>query len=36
LLDSAKTGQSGDGRVIVQSIEQFIKIKTGERDKQAL
>ena len=36
LLESARTGQSGDGRVIVQSVDQFIKIKTGERDKQAL
>ena len=35
-LESARTGQSGDGRVIVQNVEQFIKIKTGERDKQAL
>jgi nitrogen regulatory protein P-II 1 len=35
-LDSARTGQSGDGRVIVQNVEQFIKIKTGERDKNAM
>ncbi|HLN39492.1 MAG TPA: P-II family nitrogen regulator [Xanthobacteraceae bacterium] len=33
---AAKTGQIGDGKVFVTSIEQAIRIRTGETDADAL
>jgi len=33
---AAKTGQIGDGKIFVQSIEQALRIRTGERDTDAL
>jgi nitrogen regulatory protein P-II 2 len=33
---AAKTGQIGDGKIFVQSIEQAMRIRTGERDTDAL
>jgi nitrogen regulatory protein P-II 2 len=32
----AKTGQIGDGKIFVVSIEQTIRIRTGETDEDAL
>jgi nitrogen regulatory protein P-II 2 len=32
----AKTGQIGDGKIFVTSIEQTIRIRTGETDENAL
>jgi nitrogen regulatory protein P-II 2 len=32
----AKTGQIGDGKIFVVSIEQTIRIRTGETDEEAL
>lgn len=32
----AKTGQIGDGKIFVSSIEQSIRIRTGETDENAL
>ena len=32
----AKTGQIGDGKIFVTSIEQSIRIRTGETDENAL
>jgi nitrogen regulatory protein PII len=32
IVQSAKTGEIGDGRVFVQSVEQTYRIRTGERD----
>jgi nitrogen regulatory protein P-II 2 len=32
----AKTGQIGDGKIFVSSIEQTIRIRTGETDENAL
>ncbi len=32
----AKTGQIGDGKIFVSSIEQAVRIRTGETDKDAL
>jgi nitrogen regulatory protein PII len=32
IVRSAKTGEIGDGRVFVQSVEQTYRIRTGERD----
>ena len=33
---SAKTGQIGDGKIFVLSIEQAVRIRTGETDTDAL
>ena len=33
---SAKTGQIGDGKIFVLSIEQAVRIRTGETDADAL
>ena len=36
ISDAAKTGQIGDGKIFVSSIEQAVRIRTGERDQDAL
>jgi nitrogen regulatory protein P-II 1 len=36
ILKSAYTGESGDGRIFVSSIEQSIRIRTGERGSESL
>ena len=36
IMGGARTGQSGDGKIYVQSLEEFIKIRTGEIGKAAL
>jgi nitrogen regulatory protein P-II 1 len=36
ILSSARTGEVGDGKIFVQSLEQVIRIRTGERDNAAL
>jgi nitrogen regulatory protein P-II 1 len=33
---AARTGQIGDGKVFVQSVETAVRIRTGERDESAL
>jgi nitrogen regulatory protein P-II 1 len=33
---SAKTGKIGDGKIFIASIEETIRIRTGERGKEAL
>ena len=33
---AAKTGQIGDGKIFVQPIDQALRIRTGERDTDAL
>ncbi len=33
---SAKTGRIGDGKVFVLSVEEAVRIRTGERDEEAL
>jgi nitrogen regulatory protein P-II 2 len=33
---AAKTGQIGDGKIFVSPIEQAVRIRTGERDNDAL
>ena len=32
IVESAKTGEIGDGRVFVLPVEQTYRIRTGERD----
>lgn len=36
ILTSARTGQVGDGKIFVQPLEAVIRIRTGERDTEAL
>ena len=33
---AAKTGQIGDGKIFVSSIERALRIRTGEQDEEAL
>jgi nitrogen regulatory protein P-II 2 len=33
---AAKTGQIGDGKIFVYTIDQAVRIRTGERDSVAL
>jgi nitrogen regulatory protein P-II 2 len=34
--NAAKTGQIGDGKIFVTTIEQAVRIRTGETDTDAL
>ena len=36
IATAAKTGQSGDGKIFVTSIEHAVRIRTGETDGEAL
>jgi nitrogen regulatory protein P-II 2 len=36
ILESARTGQSGDGKVYVHALDQLYRIRTGEKGKDAL
>jgi nitrogen regulatory protein P-II 2 len=36
IVASAKTGQIGDGKIFVTTIEQAVRIRTGETDTEAL
>ena len=36
ILSSARTGEVGDGKIFIQSIERVIRIRTGEVDNAAL
>lgn len=36
IRSSAHTGQPGDGKIFVSPIDQVVKIRTGERDNEAL
>jgi nitrogen regulatory protein P-II 1 len=36
IMDSAKTGKIGDGKIFVLSMEEVIRIRTGERGEDAL
>ncbi len=36
VMEAARTGQSGDGKIYVLSVEEVVKIRTGEKDKDAL
>ena len=36
VIGAAKTGQIGDGKVFVSSIESTVRIRTGEKDSEAL
>jgi nitrogen regulatory protein P-II 1 len=36
VLEAARTGEVGDGKIFVQPLEQVIRIRTGEADNAAL
>ncbi len=36
ITNTARTGQIGDGKVFVLDLEQAVRIRTGETDKEAL
>ena len=36
IIRSAKTGKVGDGKVFVYDLEQVVRIRTGERDSNAI
>ena len=36
IVAAARTGQIGDGKIFVSSLEQAIRIRTGEKDADAL
>ena len=36
ILSSARTGQVGDGKIFVQSLERVVRIRTGETDTAAV
>ncbi len=36
LLGSARTGKIGDGKIFISTIDEAIRIRTGERGKEAL
>ena len=36
ITDNAKTGQNGDGKIFISSVEDVVRIRTGERGRKAL
>lgn len=36
ILSAARTGEVGDGKIFVQPLERVVRIRTGERDTEAL
>ena len=36
IVNSAKTGKIGDGKIFVSSIEKTVRIRTGEQDEEAI
>ena len=36
IVSSARTGQIGDGKIFVSSLERAVRIRTGEKDSDAL
>ena len=36
ILESAKTGRIGDGKIFISDLEKVIRIRTGETDDQAV
>ncbi len=36
IIKAARTGRIGDGKIFVSSIESAVRIRTGERDKDAV
>ena len=36
IMAAARTGQIGDGKIFVYSLDSAVRIRTGEKDKDAL
>ena len=36
IIEAARTNKIGDGKIFVSPVEQTIRIRTGERDKEAI
>ena len=36
IAEAAKTGEIGDGKIFITSIESVVRIRTGDKDEQAL
>ncbi len=36
ILESARTGEVGDGKIFVSDVEEVIRIRTGERGSEAV
>jgi nitrogen regulatory protein P-II 1 len=36
IMDSARTGKIGDGKIFILAMEEVIRIRTGERGEDAL
>ena len=36
IVDAAKTGKIGDGKIFVSSVEKVVRIRTGEEDEDAI
>jgi nitrogen regulatory protein P-II 1 len=36
IVETARTGKIGDGKIFVSDIQQVIRIRTGEQDEQAI
>lgn len=36
ITSAAKTGQIGDGKIFVQTLDQIVRIRTGETDRDAI
>jgi nitrogen regulatory protein PII len=36
IVEIARTGTHGDGKIFVHSLDQVVRIRTGERDKEAV
>ncbi len=36
IIDSAKTGKIGDGKIFVSSVERVVRIRTSEEDEEAV
>ena len=36
IVDAARTGEIGDGKIFVQPVEQVVRVRTGERGESAI
>ena len=36
ISDAAKTGEIGDGKIFITSIDSVVRIRTGDKDEEAL
>jgi nitrogen regulatory protein P-II 1 len=36
IINAARTGRIGDGKIFVSSVEEVIRIRTGERGESAI